>query len=428
MLAPRRPINGPVHHGQTEFFEYHWSYKMQGNRLADFVPTLLRLMWRTPRTVPAGLKVIWWLAWLIVVLLVAVVAATIITGVRIENFTLAGALIAIFGQGVIAVVLLKILSLVGGLVTQTFVDVARYLDRSPRSYAVRREIREGMVDLLRAIHEDGRYSRVIVAAHSLGGYIAYDGLTSYWSELHGAKARIAHPGPTAPFAHLADLERLAVKVDEMPSNMTILSAEERTTLDQFRQAQFDLWKDCRNGGNPWLVTDFITFGTPLYFADLLLTKNRTEFLQLAKNSEMPQCPPRADDEMVEGTTNGVGRGYGFVLLDRQSSGAPVERHYLTHGALFAVVRWANAYFPAEKGFFGDWFGGALRPLFGRGILDLPISGNLPGRRAPGVAHGRYFSYPDAREPNDVAAVLQSLLRLELEDELPPTDGGVGSPL
>jgi hypothetical protein len=45
-LAFRRTEGGRLVHGQVEFFEYHWSYLMTGNRLADLLPTLRRLLIR----------------------------------------------------------------------------------------------------------------------------------------------------------------------------------------------------------------------------------------------------------------------------------------------------------------------------------------------------------------------------------------------
>lgn len=424
MLAPRRPNKGPVEYAQTEFFEYHWSYKMTGNKLTDFVPTLIRMMWRTPKTIPRGLIVLWWLLWIIVAVLVGVIVKNLVSGGAIKEWTLSGILVGILGPTILATVILKLISILGTILTDTFVDVARYLDRSPRSYAVRRDIREGMVDLLRGIHEDGRYSRVIVAAHSLGGYIAYDGLMSYWDELHGADAREKAPGPVAPYALLDEVERLARAVHEHPTDNSKLNAEQKAELAKFRAAQFALWRECRGAAQPWLVTDFITFGTPMYFADLLYTKNRKEFDQLVQYSEIAQCPPRNGDETVEGQPKGVGQKYGFVRGGR---------HYLAHSVPFAVMRWSNIYFPAKWGFFGDWFGGPLRPLFGKGIVDMPITGNvtrktpgrftklpggkLSGRFGPGVAHGRYFSFPDERGEDDVAGVLQKLLELKLENEI-----------
>ncbi len=65
--------------------------------------------------------------------------------------------------------------------TAPLVDSARYLDPSPPSYAARRAIRGGLVDLLRDMHEDG-YARIILVAHGVGAYIAYDALTVLWAQ------------------------------------------------------------------------------------------------------------------------------------------------------------------------------------------------------------------------------------------------------
>lgn len=72
------------------------------------------------------------------------------------------------------------------------------------------------------------------------------------------------------------------------------------------------------------------------------------------------------------------------------------------------------FFEAENGWSGDWFGGPLRPLFGKGIVDIPIPGNVPGRRAPGIAHGRYFSFPEDEGDDGVAKLLQKHLELDLD--------------
>src|SRR4051794_5830192 len=36
----------PRVHDRFDFYEYHWAYKMTGNHLGDFLPTLWRLLWR----------------------------------------------------------------------------------------------------------------------------------------------------------------------------------------------------------------------------------------------------------------------------------------------------------------------------------------------------------------------------------------------
>src|SRR5690606_23359937 len=97
---------------------------------------------------------------------------------------------------------------------------------------------------------------------------------------------------------------------------------------------------------------------------------------------------------------------------------PVERRVLYEGAPFAVVRWTNLYFPARFHFFGDWFGGPLRPLFGTGIKDVVITGNGPGRpgaspiknrHVPGLAHALYFSFPGDPDPAGAAALVRDAM-------------------
>jgi hypothetical protein len=101
---------------------------------------------------------------------------------------------------------------------------------------------------------------------------------------------------------------------------------------------------------------------------------------------------------------------------------------LTPGTPFAVVRWTNLWFPTDWGTFGDWFGGPLQPLFGPGIRDVQIKGNRPGRRAPDIAHSRYFAFVDSDEGNGAAKLIRGALSLGIHQELvglrsaaPPVD-------
>jgi hypothetical protein len=98
---------------------------------------------------------------------------------------------------------------------------------------------------------------------------------------------------------------------------------------------------------------------------------------------------------------------------------------LHDGAPFAVVRWTNLWFPStgkKLGFFRDYFGGPLRPLFGDGILDIPVEGNLERgwkRWIPGYAHALYFKFPDDRNAGSVTHYLDTHLALG-DFHLPPT--------
>ncbi len=403
-LAFPQTHDGELVHGQTEFFEYHWSYLMTGNRLGDLLPTMRRLLFRRPSMVPYGLRVVWWIVWVLLLALVASVIVLLVVG-AIDEFTFFGVTAAILGPGVVAVIVIWVVKRLGGVVTASFVDVVRYLDRSPRSYEVRRAIRKGMVDLLQAIHDDGRYSRIVLVAHSLGAYIAYDGICALWPEMAKLHCGPIDTAGTRPLPGLPELEAAAEAVRRHPAGP--LDPVQHADLEEFRARQSALWTGLRRQGNPWLVTDFVSVGTPMYFADLLYTRNRGGFDQLVKSAELPLCPPRHRAQTVEAEDYETAR-YGWNNRGRT---------VLADGAPFAVVRWTNLYFPAERSFFGDWFGGPLRPLFGNGIQDRPLTGNLPGRRTPGFAHGRYFDYPDASGPEDVASVLRHVLDLGRQDDL-----------
>ncbi len=249
-----------------------------------------------------------------------------------------------------------------------------------------------MVDLLRALHEGDRYQRVVVVAHSLGGYIAYDGITALWPELAPL-----HTGPfdgeERPLEGLADLEEAARQGE----------------AERYRELQWDVWTSTRRQGNPWLVTDLVTLGTPMYFADLLYTRNRKDFRELVRRTELLTCPPVSHSKTVEGVRDPATA----PAFGRDGDG----REVLADSSPFAVVRWTNLWFPAVGGFFGDWFGGPLGPLFGFAIEDRKLLGNKPGRLLPGGAHSRYFSYPDDQDPDGVAKVVQSVLRLDREKDL-----------
>jgi hypothetical protein len=433
LVAIERKAEGAVVQTQTEFFEYHWSYMMTGNKLRDLLPTSLRLLLRSPLRLPWQL----WIPWGVLAALAFVLAWKIVDLTlhgRLKKFGVNDVIGAAFPDArLAAVVALVVFALIGWL-TSSFVDVVRYLDTSPRSYDVRRRIRKGMVDLLTNLHADDEYTRIIVVAHSLGGYIAYDGLTTFWDQTDRKK-----DDPSVVFTRLADLQTAAqALVNDTPAgpgDKDRIDSRDTEPPEQhgsdpqdaepakddygprdpniiaFRAAQYELWKQMRSSEINWRVTDFITLGTPMYLANMLLTKNDKQFNALRKRSELAQCPPRSDSETVEGKTPKT------LMYGRREGGKKIV-HRLVTGSPFAVVRWSNYWFNPVLGLFGDPFGGSLAELFGAGIDNRAVTVNRFGRYVPLWAHTKYFKYPDCCGPDFVAPVIRAALALDLQTSLP----------
>lgn len=426
-LAPRQPTWGvPEMHAQTDFFEYHWADKMQGNRLDDLWPTFRRVLVQRPNRVPAGMRGIWLLAWgLIIVTAWAVLFGPLHGKIFGEKDWLAAAITALVSSSLVAAAISYLMSRVlPRWLTSSFVDVVRYLDTSPRSYEVRHKIRQGLVEMVEALHASNKptYDRVVLVAHSLGAYIAYDAIAYLWGKTN---SKTDHDALDKGLRTLAELEAAASALPVFPAT------DDREPTDQelgrFQEAQCALWREIRDQGNPWLITDFISVGTPMYFADQLMNgKDGRTFASRIKRRELPTCPPQ-NEESDYNNINGTSRFYSWEKqswIGEKDSRRRIKRRVLYEGAPFAVVRWTNLYFPAKWGFFGDWFGGPLRPVFGPGIVDTPITGNtwgMPGtkpwrhRNVPGAAHSYYFSFPDDNKEDAIATQIRSALDLASTD-------------
>jgi len=383
---------------QLDVFEYHWAYKMQGNRFSDIFATTARVLFRFPWSVPYGLRGIWLITWAILTATVALCLkneATLVKQFETEGLGMfLKAVIGATALGVTAGLAAASLGIIRWIlkriikpkIVSHFVDVIRYLDTSPRSYAARKAIRKGMVDLLETLNQDERYDRVIVVAHSLGGYIAYDALTYYWTQVNQDFDRALDKEA------IDELEKAAKPLMRIP---WLAFKGHGNLLAQFREKQKRLWFAMRKAGNPWKVTDFISVGTPMYMADILFTKNREAFDDRVRKRHLATCPPRSDyASNVADVSDDPEFSYPHEIKGQDASGRKqhVESDVLYHAAPFSVVRWTNMWFPARLSFFGDWFGGPLANLFGYGIRDIPLKGAPWWRRfAPALAHAWYFT-------------------------------------
>ena len=318
-LAERKPKNRNAQeiYAQTEVYEFHWAHMMQGNRLDDMWSTFRRVLFALPNQVPSVLRVVWALFWLGVALAVWAFWAGPLSDLGLLDVTgdegIARVIRTLIGSSLITSALIYVITkMLPSWMTKNFVDVVRYLDTSARSYDARRDIRKGMVELLDGLHKakdsdgDPRYQRIILVAHSLGAYIAYDGIAYLWTrmnKLHAGAHKQEPPPPPDPSNTpdgLTELEAAA---------QVLLDAEQmgrKATTQQvktYREAQRNLWLGLRKNGNPWIITDFVTAGTPMYMADRIYTKNEKEFRERASLTDV----------------SGSSRGCGFRTISKLSS-------------------------------------------------------------------------------------------------------------
>ncbi|HEX6301498.1 MAG TPA: hypothetical protein VF148_13620 [Acidimicrobiia bacterium] len=413
-LAPRQvDDDGEEIYAQTELYELHWAHLMQGNRLDDLWPTFRRVLLQRPTRVPNGLRVLWVILWLLII--GAAVAVWFNRGrFNFETIQWTDVLAVVLGTGIAASALTYGLTrFVPRWLKSSFVDVVRYLDTSPRSYAERASIRRHAVDILKGLTESGRYDRIIVVAHSLGAFIAHDAIAYYWSQvnhLHTGWPEKGVPRPVAPDG-LDDLEAAAKAIRGISSPKDISDE----LMDEFRTAQRKLWQGIRHQGNPWRITDLVTVGTPMYMADQIATIGKPRLKESIAKLEVAICPP-AENPRLPGT---IGQQTLYTYVNR-------GRRVLFHAAPFAVTRWTNMWFPARLGFFGDWFGGPLARLYGFGVRDIPLPQKSFGMWIPGAAHSVYFKYGEDRTPGSVAQQIADAMDLastewvELETESSPT--------
>jgi hypothetical protein len=248
-------------------------------------------------------------------------------------------------------------------------DAARYFRNSPANIKVRREIRKQAVDTLDMLHRLRLYDRIVVVAHSLGTVVAYDMLRAYYSRICDL----------IPF----DPAKLNPEFDEVDNG--------NLTRDELRRkGRVIIAKMAKNigetdtliaAGHPpeaWLVTDFVTLGSPLTHARYLMCNGDSrvelnqDFERRLEEREFPSCPPSKVSSDPDG----------WLAFKNPRTGA----YRLHHGGLFALTRWTNLYFPMSQLFWGDPVGGPVaiegegddaQPLFGTHVKDQEVCLSKP---------------------------------------------------
>ncbi|HSL84053.1 MAG TPA: hypothetical protein VLF66_14875 [Thermoanaerobaculia bacterium] len=364
----------------TDVYELYWAHHMDRARWSAALRWIWHLLFRRTSTVPRGLRPVHRALW---ILLLLAAAATAVSALR--AFGEEGAGLRSFATSAITYAPVAVFLgqwLFGRMVLGYLGDAARYLTPEPANIEVRNKIRSEGARLLRRLHEARTYSRIVVVGHSLGSVIGYDVLRHLWDELRWPSfEREAHQPEATAF-------QAAIEAVEHPPEGTTAGA----AVERFQQAQHRLWREQRSLGTPWLVTDFVTLGSPLAHAELLLEDPLITLKERKAQRELPTCPPNSDGEEAH---------YGET---REIGGTNPPRKWFfripNHGAVFSGTRWTNLYFPHRRLALGDIVGGPLTEVFGVGIRDVAVRPSCRGVWARTLAcHTMYWrrSTPAVRE-------------------------------
>lgn len=310
---------------------------------------------------------------------------------------------------------LKLLSSIG--------DAARYFTVSPDNVQVTEEIRATAVNLLERLHDMEResgiplYERLVVVGHSLGSVIAYDAVRFLWARRRKDMILPAKTSKDIRCRAPADVEQRGAELDATDSELEDLKAGAKGSSDtHMRIAQLDgahgafwaakerLYEQLRDpepidfemprraAHDRWIISDLVTLGSPLTYADVLLARSNGEFEHRKSERAYATDPP---------SFQGRGGPHSMRYRSTKPVGAGrVATSHFHHAAVFAAVKWTNIYYPH------DLVGGPLAPMFGPGIKDIELAGPGPARIWKRVyltkkSHTQYWKKPSA--PHQIGA-------------------------
>lgn len=367
---------------RTDFYELYWADLTAGSTWDQFVGWVRYLLFRPLSKVPRDVRSAWfalWFASLVVVGLGALALVPEAVWTAHMPAWLPRALVVAAAGGLLVAI--------HRVAAQTFGRVVRYTRADPDNVAARAAVRARGLALLRALHADATYSRVVVVGHSLGTILAYDLVSYFWAEQDAART-VEEGTPT--FEAFRKVEGAAA---------TLGGAQSSATRSAFIAAQTEfrrqLWTRTTRADVPrrrWLISDLVTLGSPLTHAEFLLAKDDADLSRRQTGRELPCCPPVREslDAKVKAkaiSARLVAPGQGDGKLMAYPGKAP-KSWILHHAAPFAAVRWTNVFDPSRLVFQGDVISGPLATHFGPAVTDVNLA--QIDRQATSFSHTRYW--------------------------------------
>lgn len=338
------------HSHMHDFYEFYWAHHMRDTRFSHISDWVKRVIFRVPSAVSNRLRKAYWTIW------GSAFAFWGILGIFIWK-TDWFSFLKLIGYISSTLVLSYPIGKISSLLFNYLGDAARYMDPKPSNVSERRNIREEGLALLRRLHDSGEYKNIILIGHSLGSVIAYDLIKFLWIEYYKTYQNEAI---ARYFRSTKDHQKL--RIDRLKKSVGNLKSSEN--VQEFTNAQAEAFLHLSGIGNGWLISDFISIGSPLTHVEQLLVPKGSDFTELKKQKVFPVCPPINYPKNFDFIQNSkeIEIGNGLLSEVRINSSKRVVQ-YFSHSSPFSVTRWKNYYFSS------DYIGGPLSHLFGMGIQD-----------------------------------------------------------
>jgi hypothetical protein len=351
---------------RTDFFEFYWQHLMHGTKVSHVINWARKLLVRNPATVPKHLVPTYFL--LVFLALVGLFMGY--QGYVSDDKTTTWLSYTIS---------LAIVPTIMGVIKGIIGDAARYLDPAPTNIQRRHAIRSAGIKVIKALHDEG-YDRIVVAGHSLGSVIGYDMLTHAWVDFYRKEPTNDDPS----YTELNNLEEIAREQLDNPSSYD---------NDDIQITQRRYFNELRDNGCEWRVTDFITLGSPLAHAEILLARNSDDLYKKINDRELPTCLPVLEESQVDHSTR---RHFSYP------ANRPNRKPHFA--AVFAPTRWTNLFFPNHFIIWGDLVGGRIAQIFGSGIKDIPVT----IEKNFGIFSHTYYWRPHGEENQHIETLRESL--------------------
>lgn len=398
-------------HGvRTDFYELYWADLTAGSTWEEFTAWVRGLLLRPLSRVPPDVRSAWIALWIATLAVIAIAALAVLPA---DAWRKIGAPWLADWHWLLAFVALAFGRWLHKAATASFGRVVRYTRADPDNIAARQAVHERGLKLMNSLHEGDQYKRIILVSHSLGTMLAHDLLSYFWAQ-RGAARKIAEASPE--FDALCELENAAADVDQ--------SAPSAAALDRYHAAQRRLRvtlaarapKNPQDAADPrWLITDFVTLGSPLAHAEFLIAASAEDLARRKFERELPQSPPLREDLdpkvfQLARATHKLPVGSSFETSKLISFPPPASPHVweLHHAAPFAVVRWTNIYDSASLVFRGDIIGGPVANAFGPAIIDIDLK-SLRGQ-SRSFTHTKYWAMDG--EPIHIKALRSAVNMLD----------------